>query len=87
MWWKIVLLVLGFYLILGPVMLFFAWLNKVDPYILEKIDSSQIDLGTLGSREKKSLMVVTILRPLFSPLWVETKVIRKIKEYVNKKKN
>lgn len=77
-WWETTLIVLAAIALLGPVMLLSARLNKVDPWIFEK------DLPSEPSKEEiKSLAIVTILRPLFAPLWIETKIVR----WIFKKKN
>ena len=69
-WWWIILIVIGGYLLLGPIMLGFAKLNHIDPYILEKDPDGDIN----------SFIMVQVFGPLFSPLWLETKVIRWIKK-------
>lgn len=51
-------------------MLFFAKINKVDPYILEKSEEEI-------TKDERSFILVSILRPLFVPLWVETKILRR----------
>jgi len=65
----IVLIIIGALILLGPVMLFFAKLNKVDPYILEKSNEDIL-------KDEKSFILVNIFRPLFVPLWIETKILR-----------
>ena len=63
---------------MGPVMLLFAKLNKVDPFILEKGEEAI-------RNDEKSLMVVNIFKPLFAPLWIETKIIRWFRTLLKKK--
>ena len=58
-------------------MLLSCKLNDVDPYILEKEHPEE--------DEKSFIMVTTLLRPMLSPLWLETKVIRWIKTKFSKK--
>ena len=59
-------------------MLLFAKLNKVDPFILEKGEEAI-------KNNEKSLMVVNILKPIFAPLWIETKIIRWFRALFKKK--
>lgn len=73
----IVLIVLVFIILLGPLMLLFAKINKVDPYILEKED---IINGNMTTKEEHSFIIVNILKPLFSILWIETKFIKLFKK-------
>ena len=69
----IILIVLVGLILFGPIMLGFSKLNKVDPYILEKNpDDSDFD--------ERSFIIVNIFRPLFVPLWLETKLIKKLKK-------
>ena len=72
------LIVIGGLILMGPVMLLFAKLNKVDPFILEK-DEEVI------KNDEKSLIIVNILKPLFAPLWIETKIIRWFRALFKKK--
>lgn len=65
----IVLIVIGALILLGPIMLFFAKINKVDPYILKKSKEEIL-------KDEKSFILVSILYPLFVPLWIETKILR-----------
>ena len=65
----IVLIVIGALILLGPIMLFFAKINKVDPYILKKSNEEIL-------KDEKSFILVSILEPLFVPLWIETKILR-----------
>lgn len=76
-WWWVLLILIGFYLILGPIMLLSCKLNDVDPYVLEKEHPEE--------DEKSFIMVNTLLRPMLSPLWLETKVIRWVKTKFSKK--
>lgn len=69
-WYWILLIIIGGLLLMGPIMLGFAKLNKVNPYILEE-DDPEKDLN--------SFMIVNILRPLFAPLWIEKKIFDWIK--------
>ena len=66
----IILIVVGALILWGPIMLFFAKINKVDPYILEKSEEEV-------TKDEKSFILVNILRPLFVPLWIETKILRR----------
>ena len=66
----IVLIVIGALILFGPIMLFFAKINKVDPYILEKSNEEIL-------KDEKSFILVNILKPLFVPLWIETKILRR----------
>jgi len=79
-WYWILLIVVLFVVALGPLMLLFSKLNKIDPFILENKD---IDKENLNEQEERSLMTVVILRPMFVPLWVESRIIKKL---FNKKK-
>lgn len=79
-WYWILLIVVLFVVALGPLMLLFSKLNKIDPFILENKD---IDKENLNEQEERSLMTVVILRPMFVPLWVEDRIIKKL---FNKKK-
>jgi len=79
-WYWILLIVVLFIALLGPIMLLFSKLNGIDPFILENKD---IDKENLNEQEERSLMTVVILRPMFVPLWVETRIIKKL---FNKKK-
>ena len=65
----IVLIVIGALILLGPIMLFFAKINKIDPYILKKSKEEIL-------KDEKSFVLVNILYPLFVPLWIETKILR-----------
>ena len=71
----IVLIVIGGLLLLGPIMLLSAKLNKVDPFILDK----DLDFDNLTPEQEKSYIMVRLLRPLFVPLWLEAKLIKKLK--------
>ena len=71
----IVLIVLVGLLLLGPIMLLSAKLNKVDPFILDK----DLDFDNLTPEQEKSYIMVRLLRPLFVPLWLEAKLIKKLK--------
>lgn len=73
----IVLIILAFIILLGPLMLLFAKLNKVDPYILEKED---IINGNMTKEEERSFIIVNVFRQLFAPLWIETKIIKSFKK-------
>lgn len=75
-WWLIILIVLLGVILLGPIMLGFAKLNHVNPYIFEEENPEN---------DERSLILVSILRPLFVPLWLETKLIRWIKTKFSKK--
>jgi len=66
----IILIIVGALILWGPIMLFFAKINKVDPYILEKSEEEI-------TKDERSFILVSILRPLFVPLWVETKILRR----------
>ena len=70
----IILIVIGALLLLGPVMWFTAKLNKIDPFILDK----GLDYDNLNPEQERSFLLVQILRPLFVPLWLEAKVIKKL---------
>ena len=63
------LIVVGAFILLGPIMFFFAKINKVDPYIFEKNEEDAF-------KDEKSIVIVGILKPLFVPLWVETKLLK-----------
>lgn len=71
-WYWFALIILGVLIAWGPIMLFFAKLNKVDPYILQKSEEEIL-------KDTKSFTLVLILRPLFVPLWLETKLINFLK--------
>ena len=64
----ILLIVLVFLLLLGPLMLVFAKLNKVDPYILEKTPE-EIE------KDSRSFVLINALKPLYYPLWIEKRII------------
>ena len=66
----IILIIVGALILWGPIMLFFAKINKVDPYILEKSEEEI-------TKDERSFILVSLLRPLFVPLWVETKILRR----------
>ena len=70
-WWWVVLIIILIYLMMGPVMWVSCKINKIDPYVLEK-DHPEED-------EKSFLLVSTLLRPMLSVLWMETKIFRWIK--------
>ena len=70
----IILIVIGALLLLGPVMWFTAKLNKIDPFILDR----GLDYDNLNPEQERSFLLVQILRPLFVPLWLEAKVIKKL---------
>lgn len=65
----IILIFIGALILMGPIMLGVAKLNKIDPYILEKSEAEVWE-------DYKSSIMVTLLRPLFYPLWIETKIVR-----------
>lgn len=65
----IILIAVAFLILMGPIMLLFAKINKVDPYILEKGEEAIL-------QDEKSFVLVNILRPLFAPLWLETKFLK-----------
>ena len=69
--WIILIVIVGYFL-LGPIMYGCARLNKVDPYIFEKSDEEK-------EKDIRSFLIVGVLSPLFVPLWLETKLIKKIK--------
>jgi len=69
--WLVLLIFVGFYLMLGPIMWMSCKLNHIDPYILEKENPTE-DV-------KSFIMVSTFLKPMLSSLWFETKIIRWIK--------
>ena len=64
----IVLIVVGAFILLGPIMLFFAKINKIDPFILDKSEEEI-------KKDERSYVLVRILSPLFRPLWLEADVI------------
>lgn len=70
----IILIVIGALLLLGPIMWLTAKLNKIDPFILDR----GLDYDNLNPEQERSFLLVQILRPLFVPLWLETKVIKKL---------
>ena len=70
-WWWVLLILVGFYLMLGPIMWVSCKLNHVDPYVLEKENPTE--------DEKSFIMVSVLLKPMLSSLWIETKIIRWIK--------
>lgn len=76
-WWVVLLIVIGFYLALGPVMWVSCKLNKIDPYILEKEHPEEVD-------ERSFILVSVALRPMLTSLWLETKIIRWIKSKFKK---
>lgn len=65
----IILIAVAFLILMGPIMLLFAKINKVDPYILEKGEEAIL-------QDEKSFVLVNILRPLFAPLWLETELLK-----------
>lgn len=65
----IILIAVAFLILMGPIMLLFAKINKVDPYILEKGEEAIL-------QDEKSFVLVNILRPLFAPLWLETEFLK-----------
>jgi len=67
----IILIILGALILWGPIMLGFAKLNKVDPFILEKSDEEI-------RKDTRSFILVNLLKPLYVPLWLETKLIKKV---------
>lgn len=73
----IILIFIGVYILMGPIMLGVAKLNKFDPYILEKTEEEIM-------KDEKSFIMVNILRPMLFPLWMETKLIRWIKRVFSK---
>ncbi len=74
---QIALIVIGFVLLLGPLMWVFAKLNKIDPFILDRFDAPKDDMS---KEELRSFMLVSILRPLFAPLFLEKKIINLFKK-------
>ena len=70
----IILIVIGALLLLGPIRWLTAKLNKIDPFILDR----GLDYDNLNPEQERSFLLVQILRPLFVPLWLETKVIKKL---------
>ena len=71
-----ILIVVGAFFLLGPIMLFFAKINKIDPFILEKSKEEIL-------KDSKSFVLVNILRPLFCPLWIERKLLKWLGLYKN----
>ena len=71
----IILIAVAFVALLGPVMLLAARLNKVDPYVLEKLD---------GDFDQRSYILVSALKPLFWPLWVERRIVRAVARLLGK---
>lgn len=69
----IILVIIGFFILWGPIMLFFSKLNKVDPFILEKNPDDK-------NFDERSFIIVSILRPLFSILWLERKIFMSFKK-------
>lgn len=65
----IILIIIGGLILWGPIMLFFAKINKVDPYILDKGQEAI-------EKDEKSFILVNILKPLFVPLWLETDILK-----------
>lgn len=66
-----ILEIFGAFIFWGPIMLFYAKINGVDPYILEKSEEEI-------TKDEKSFIVVNIFRPLFAPLWFERKILMRI---------
>lgn len=73
----IILIVVGFVILLGPIMLLTAKLNHFDPFILEKGDEAI-------KADERSFLLVGILRPLLYPLWVEAKIVRYVSSLFKK---
>lgn len=77
----IILIVITAWFLLGPIMLGFAKLNHVNPYINEK---ECRDTPNFTDEEIKSFIIVNgPMRILFQPLWLETKIIRWFKKIRN----
>lgn len=74
-WYWILLIIFGAIVLMGPIMLFFAKLNKIDPFVLDKVN---LDEDNLTTDQERSLMTIVILRPLFFPLWIERKIIKQL---------
>lgn len=70
----LILTIVAAMLLMGPVMLLFAKLNGVDPFILDKI-------GPEGPspEQEKSFIIVNILKPLFAFLWLEARIIKSLR--------
>lgn len=70
----LILIIVAALLLMGPVMLLFAKLNGVDPFVLDKI-------GPEGPtpEQQKSFIIVHILRPIFSILWMEARIIKSLR--------
>lgn len=68
-WWIIGIVLLGIFM-LGPLMYAVCKLNDINPYILE---------DEYPEEDEKSYITVMVFRPLFIPLWLETKAIQWIK--------
>jgi len=76
-WYYIVLIVIGGYLLMGPIMLFFAKINKVDPFILDRENLDEL----LETKEgEKSYIIVKVFYYLFAPLILEKHLIDKIRK-------
>lgn len=69
-WYWILLIIIGGLLLMGPIMLGSAKLNKVNPFILEE-DNPE--------KDSNSFIIVNIFYPLFIPLWIEKKIFDWIK--------
>ena len=67
----IILIIIGGLILWGPIMLFFAKINKIDPYMLDKGQEAI-------EKDEKSFILVNILKPLFVPLWLETDILKRI---------
>ena len=70
---KVVLIILAAFLLLGPIMYGVAKLNKIDPFILKK-SKEEIE------KDHRSFVLVSIVYPLYVPLWIEAWIIRKLKK-------
>ena len=75
-WYFIILIAIIVYFLLGPIMLGFAKLNNVDPFILQRDNLKEL-LNT--EKGVKSYIIVHIFGFLFSSLWIEKRLIDKIK--------
>ena len=64
------------YFLLGPIMLLTSKLNKIDPFILQRDNLKELLETEEGA---KSYILVHIFGPLFTSLWIEKRLIDKIK--------
>ena len=76
-WYFVILIIIGFYLLMGPIMLGFAKLNKVDPYILQRDNLDELLKTKEGER---SYIIVKVFYYLFTPLFFEKWLIDKIRK-------